>query len=72
MGLPAKEAETYFFYRQVIGILNRHFVSFLLGGGFGFEFYTYIGRSITVMDIFMSRKSLERAFNAREETGFRT
>lgn len=72
MGLPAKEAETYFFYRQVIGILNRHLVSFLLGGGFGFEFYTHIGRSIKDMDIFMSRKSLERAFQVLEEAGFRT
>jgi len=72
MGLAPKEAETYFFYRQVIGILNRNFICFLMGGGFAFEFYTHIGRSIKDMDIFISRKSLDRAFQALNEAGFRT
>ncbi len=72
MGPPAREAETYFFYRQVIGILNRNFVPYLLGGGFAFEFYTHIGRSIKDMDIFVSRKSVEGAFKVLAEAGFRT
>lgn len=71
MGAPASEAETYFFYRQVIGILNRNFVPYLLGGGFAFEFYTRIGRSIKDMDIFVSRKSVERVFEVMSEAGFR-
>lgn len=72
MGVPGREAETYFFYRQVIGILNRNFIPYLLGGGFAFEFYTHIGRSIKDMDIFVSRKSLDCAFEVLGEAGFRT
>lgn len=67
-----KEAETYFFYRQVIGILNRNFVPFLLGGGFAFEFYTHVGRSTKDMDIFMSRNNVDRAFQVLNDAGFRT
>ncbi len=72
MGTPAREAETYCFYRQVIGILNRNFVPYLLGGGFAFEFYTHIGRSIKDMDIFLSRRNLQGAFQVLEKAGFRT
>lgn len=72
MELPGKEAETYFFYRQVIGILNRNYVPFLLGGGFAFEFYTRTGRSTKDMDIFLSKANLERAFQALDNAGFRT
>jgi hypothetical protein len=72
MGLPAKDAEGYFFYRQVIGVLNRNFVPFLMGGGFAFEFYTRIGRSIKDMDIFIARENLDRGFHVLNEAGFRT
>src|SRR5262249_9032457 len=32
MNLPAKDARAYLFYRQVLGILSRASVSFLMGG----------------------------------------
>jgi hypothetical protein len=72
MGLPGKGAETYFFYRQVIGILNRNFVPFLLGGGFAFEFYTRTGRSTKDMDIFVAQKNVQRVFEALDNAGFLT
>jgi hypothetical protein len=40
MKLPAKDAQAYFFY-QVLSILNRTLVPFLMGGGFAFEFHTH-------------------------------
>src|SRR5439155_474317 len=61
MKLPeAKEAQAYFFYRQVLGILNRTFVPFLMGGGFAFEFSTHLGRSMKDMDIIIRRSDLEK------------
>jgi hypothetical protein len=44
MSLPAKDARAYLFYRQVLGILNRTSVPFLMGGGFALEFYTHLGK----------------------------
>jgi hypothetical protein len=72
MNLPVKDAEAYFFYRQVIGVLNRNFAPFLVGGGFAMEFYTGIGRSIKDLDIFICRTQLERVFSVLNEAGFRT
>jgi hypothetical protein len=72
MGPAGKGAETYFFYRQVIGILSRNFVPFLLGGGFAFEFYTRTGRSTKDMDIFVTQKNVQRVFQALENAGFQT
>jgi hypothetical protein len=70
--LPAKDAQAYFFYRQVIGVLNRNFAPFLIGGGFAFEFYTQIGRSMKDLDIFVSRKHLDTIFGVLNKAGFRT
>jgi hypothetical protein len=70
--LPAKDAQAYFFYRQVIGVLNRNFAPFLIGGGFAFEFYTHIGRSMKDMDIFVCRKHLDTIFEVLNAAGFRT
>ncbi len=72
IGAPASADETYFFYRRVIGILNRNFVPYLLGGGFAFEFYTRIGRSIKDMDIFVARNSVDRVFEILSKAGFRS
>jgi len=73
MKLPeAKDAQAYFFYRQVLGILNRTFVPFLMGGGFAFEFYTHLGRSMKDMDIIIRRSDLENVFEVLNEAGFRT
>jgi hypothetical protein len=72
MKLPAKGAEAYFFYRQIIGVLNRNFVPFLIGGGFAFEFYTHIGRSIKDMDIFIRRRDLDGLFDLLNQAGFHT
>jgi hypothetical protein len=69
---PAKDAQTSFFYRQVIGVLNRSCVPFLLGGGFAFEFYTHLGRSIKDMDIFIRRGDVEKTFEALDQAGLRT
>ena len=32
MKLPTKDAQVHFFYRQVIGVLSRTFIPFLMGG----------------------------------------
>jgi hypothetical protein len=68
----AKDAKTSFFYRQVIGVLNRSSVPFLLGGGFAFEFYTHLGRSIKDMDIFIRRDDMEKTFEVLNQAGLRT
>jgi hypothetical protein len=72
MELPAKDAKTSFFYRQVIGVLNRSCVPFLLGGGFAFEFYTHLGRSVKDMDIFIRRDDVEKTFEVLNQAGLRT
>jgi hypothetical protein len=72
MDLPPKDANTLFFYRQIIGVLNRSCVPFLLGGGFAFEFYTHLGRSIKDMDIFIRRDDLEKTFEVLNQAGLRT
>jgi hypothetical protein len=72
MGLPAKDAEVYFFYRQVVALLNRNLIPFLMGGGFAFEYYTRVGRSIKDMDVFLCRDDVERAFRTLNEAGFQT
>jgi hypothetical protein len=71
MKLPAKDAQAYFFY-QVLGILNRTFVPFLMGGGFAFEFYTHLGRSMKDMDILVHRNDLDKLFEVLNEAGFKT
>jgi len=71
MKLPAKDAQAYFFF-QVLGILNRRFVPFLMGGGFAFEFYTHLGRSMKDMDILVRRADLEQVFEVLEQAGFKT
>jgi hypothetical protein len=70
---PAKDAtSTSFFYRQVIGVLSHSCVPFLLGGGFAFEFYTHLGRSIKDMDIFTRRDDVEKTFEVLNQAGLRT
>lgn len=71
MKLPAKDAQAYFFY-QVLSILNRTFVPFLMGGGFAFEFYTHLGRSMKDMDILVHRNDLDKLFEVLNEAGFKT
>jgi len=70
MNLPAKD-QPYFFYRQVLGILNRTSVPFLMGGGFALEFYTHLGRGKKDMDLLIRRHDLENAFEAFSKSGFR-
>jgi hypothetical protein len=72
MKLPGKAAQAYFFYRQVLRILNHTCVPFLMGGGFAFEFYTRLGRSMKDMDILVRRCDLEKVFAVLDEAGFRT
>jgi Uncharacterised nucleotidyltransferase len=72
MKLRVKEPQTYFFYRRVIGVLNRSFVPFLMGGGFAFEFYTHIGRGTKDMDLLVRRSDLEQAFEVLTKAGFET
>ena len=72
MKLPAKDARAYLFYRQVLGILNRASVPYLLGGGFAFEFYTHLGRTPKDMDIFVQRGDLDKVFEILNEAGFQT
>ena len=72
MTVPVKNPQSYFFYRQVIGVLNRSFVPFLMGGGFAFEFYAHIGRSTKDMDLLVRRSDLEQAFEVLTRAGFET
>jgi hypothetical protein len=72
MALPAKASKSYFFYRQVVEVLNGNLVPFMMGGGFAFEHYTRIGRNIKDLDIFIGRKNLDSAFQVLNEAGFRT
>jgi len=67
-----RDGQTYCFYRQVIGVLDRSSVPFLLGGGFALEFYTHLGRSIKDMDIFIRRDDLENIFEVLNQAGLRT
>jgi Uncharacterised nucleotidyltransferase len=68
----ARAGQTYSFYRQVTGVLERSSVPFLLGGGFALEFYTHLGRSIKDMDIFIRRDDLENIFEVLNQAGLRT
>jgi Uncharacterised nucleotidyltransferase len=72
MKLPTQGAQVHFFYRQVIGVLSRTFIPFLMGGGFAFEFYTHLGRSMKDMDIFVCRSDLEKIFQVLNKAGFHT
>lgn len=72
MHLPPNDAKAYFFYRQVIGVLNRSCVPFLMGGGFAFDFYTHIGRNMKDMDLLVRRDDLEQVFEVLNEAGFKT
>jgi hypothetical protein len=72
MTLPAKDAKAYLFYRQVLGLLNRTAVPFLMGGGFAFEFYTQVGRTPKDMDIFVRRDDLDNVFEIFKKGGFKT
>jgi hypothetical protein len=69
MNLAARNAQSYCFYRQVIGILNRIRVPFLIGGGFALEFYTRLGRGIKDMELLIQRHDLETVFEAFTELG---
>jgi hypothetical protein len=71
MDLPAKKAQADF-YRQILGILNRTLVPFLMGGGFAFEFYTHLGRSTKDMDILVRRNDLDKVFEVFNKAGFKT
>ncbi|HXV82255.1 MAG TPA: nucleotidyltransferase family protein [Candidatus Binatia bacterium] len=71
MKAPPKDAQPHFFY-QVISILNRSSVPFLVGGGFAFEFYTRIGRSMKDMDLVVRRSDLEQVFEVLDAAGFKT
>jgi len=71
MNLPAKDPKAYFFYRQVLGILSRTSVPFLMGGGFALEFYTHLGRGKKDMDLLIQRRDLEKAFEAFSKSGFK-
>lgn len=71
MKAPPKDAQPYFFYR-VISALNRSSVPFLVGGGFAFEFYTHIGRSMKDMDLIVRRSDLQQVFEVLREAGFKT
>jgi hypothetical protein len=71
MNLSAKDSQAYFFYRQVLGILNRTSVPFLMGGGFALEFYTRLGRGIKDMDLLIQRHDLEKVFEAFSESGLK-
>src|SRR4029453_6954539 len=71
MNLPAKDARAYSFYRQVLGILNRTSVPFLMGGGFALEFYTHLGRGPKDMDLVIQRQDLEKVFEALNDSGLK-
>lgn len=68
MNLPAKDARAYLFYRQVLGILNRTSVPFLMGGGFALEFYTHLGKAKKDMDLVIQRHDLEKVFEAFDKS----
>jgi hypothetical protein len=68
---PAKNAHACSFYRQVLGILNRTSVPFLMGGGFALEFYTHLGRGTKDMDLLIQRHDLEQVFEAFNKSGFK-
>jgi hypothetical protein len=68
---PAKDAQAYSFYRQVLGILNRTSVPFLMGGGFALEFYTHLGRGPKDMDLVIQRQDLEKVFDAFNDSGLK-
>ena len=72
MTLPPKDGQAYFFNRQVIRLLNRSVVPFLVGGGFAFEFYTHIGRGMKDMDLLVRRNDLEQVFGILNKAGFDT
>jgi hypothetical protein len=72
MKLRARDARAYLFYRQVIGILNRTSVPFLMGGGFALEFYTHLGKAKKDMDLVIQRHDLEKVFEAFDQSGFKS
>src|SRR4030095_7796006 len=71
MNLPANDARAYLFYRQVLGILNRTSVPFLMGGGFALEFYTHLGKAKKDMDLVIQGDALEKVFVAFSRTALK-
>src|SRR5262245_14156328 len=71
MNPPARDTQTYGFYRKVLGILSRTSVPFLMGGGFALEFYTHLGRGKKDMDLVIKRENLKEVFEAFNKSGFK-
>src|SRR5688572_20405445 len=61
------QPETWDFYRQVMQVLNRSGLPYLVGGAYAFERYTGIERHTKDFDIFSRRQDAERILATLEE-----
>jgi hypothetical protein len=60
------------FYRDVLAVLQRAEIPFLVGGGFALVRHTGVERPHKDFDIFVQRRDFERALGALDESGMHT
>jgi hypothetical protein len=60
------------FFRQVLRLLKKERIPFLIGGGYAFAVYTNIRRDTKDLDLFIRPGDLEQALALAREQGLRT
>lgn len=60
------------FFRQVLRLLRRERIPFLVGGGYAFAVYTNIRRDTKDLDLFIKPEDLEQTMALAREEGLRT
>ncbi|SNT25165.1 Uncharacterised nucleotidyltransferase [Noviherbaspirillum humi] len=58
------------FYRDVLRLLNRHGIPFLVGGAYALNHYTGIGRQTKDLDLFIMRRDFDRVAAALAGEGY--
>lgn len=66
------EAQTRAFYCQVLDILNKSQIPFLVGGGFAFSHYTGITRYTKDLDLFVRPDDCPQILEVLSQNGYRT
>jgi hypothetical protein len=65
-------AEATRFYRQVLNLLTEAGIPYLVGGAYALAYYTGIQRDTKDLDIFLTRRDVERALDLLSDAGYRT
>lgn len=70
--MPATHDPETGFYRDILLILNRKNMPYLVGGAFAFKRYTSIARDTKDLDIFCLKSDVKRILKTLENAGYRT